>query len=277
MRIIMHSYTFRAYPLEHGIDKAKAYGYEAIELSSEFYDEGDPASVERAVSACESAGLPIVTLDVSLNFVEGPKEAQESIERFTRMLDIAKRRGIPRVNGGLGKLIGPDPGNFSANGSVLMTPGLRQQVVDGMKTIDPLLGDAGVEMTLEMHMNMPHDSAASIMDLLNAAGTRHLSVNHDAGNLRSIDHAEEATACLKAVYSRLTYIHLKNCRRVSNGYSYSVPLAGGDVDFYRYLLKAKELGYAGDVCIEYCGEGDPHPPAREDIRYLRGILDDLGL
>ena len=277
MRVVMHSYTFRNYPLEHAIDKAKAFGYEAIELYVDFFGEDDPALLSSAIDICEDAGLPVATVDASLNFVEGPEAAEKSIGAFAKLVKIAGQRGIPRMNGGLGKLCGSDPGNFSANGSVLMTPGLHQQIVEGMKAADPILESAGVEMTLELHMNMPHDSAASAMSLLEASGTKRISIAHDPGNLYSIGHAENSLACLEAIHPRLTYVHLKNCRKIAGTYSYSVPLPGGDVDYYQYLQRLEQLGYRGDVCIEYCGEGDPHPPAREDLRYLRGILDDLGL
>lgn len=275
MRIVLHTYTFYRYPLEHAVKKGLAYGYEAAELLNDFYEEGTTEAIERAVNVCEKGGLPVAALGGSVNYTGTPDEEKKSLESFQIVMDVAKRHGIPRINGNLGILVGDDRSNYSANGSVLLTDALFERAVEGLKQVDAMLEEADLDFTLEMHMNMAHDTGATAMKLLEQSGAKRVSLNHDAGNLHSIDHAEEAHECLDLIKERMTYVHLKNCRDIKCGYTYSVRLGSGDIDYYRYLMHLKEIGYDGDLCIEYCGEGDPHIPAREDILYLRGVLEDL--
>ncbi len=275
MRIVLHTYTFHRYPLEHAVKKGLAYGYEAAELLDVFYREGTTEAIERAVDICEKGGLPVAALGSCVNFTGTPDEEKKSLESFQIVLDVAKRRGIPRINGNLGHLVGNDRDDYSANGSALLTDALFARAVEGARQVDTILEEADIDFTLEMHMNMAHDAGAVAMRILEQSGAKRISLNHDAGNLYSIDHAEEANECLNLIQKRMTYVHLKNCRNIKCGYSYNVRLGSGDIDYYRYLMRLKEIGYDGDLCIEYCGEGDPHIPAREDILYLRGVLEDL--
>lgn len=275
MRLVMHSYTFREYSFKHAVMKANQYGYEAIEICDDFFTRGDEKSIEALVDVCENEGVPVAAIDAHLNFTQTPELEAEAFNYFQAAVAVAEKRKIPRLNGGLGPLVASDPQSFSENGSILLTDELRTRLIAGMQKADAILERAGVKMTLEMHMNMPHDNAASVLWLLEHSGAKNFSANHDPGNLYAIKHAEEAITCLELVKNRLTYVHLKNCRRTIEGYSYSVPLERGNLDYYRYFLKLKEIGYRGDICIEYCGEGDPHTPAREDALYYRWLVEDL--
>ena len=49
-------------------------------------------------------------------------------------------------------------------------------------------------------------------------------------------------------------------------------LADGHIDTYKWLQKLRDLKYAGPICVEYCGEGDPHTAAKRDLRYLNDCM-----
>jgi sugar phosphate isomerase/epimerase len=88
-------------------------------------------------------------------------------------------------------------------------------------------------------------------------------------------HAEEPIKAIEILGDRLGYLHLKNCRKIADRYDYTWALEEGDIDYFRALSFIYEKGYKGDICIEYCGLGDPTPRARKDIIYLRDILNEL--
>ena len=160
MRLVMHSFTFRGYSLQHALEKSKDYGYEAIELNDAHFRPGDKKAVENAILECEKAGFPVAALDTYIDLTGSAEKEELSYQRFAGFVELAQKYGIPRLNGGLGSLVKSDPNDYSANGSVLLTDEMVARIVAGMKKADSLLAEHSIEMTLEMHMNNPHDSAA---------------------------------------------------------------------------------------------------------------------
>ncbi|MBT7297923.1 MAG: hypothetical protein HN849_00330, partial [Victivallales bacterium] len=55
--------------------------------------------------------------------------------------------------------------------------------------------------------------------------------------------------------------------------NYSVKLADGHIDLYKWMEQLVKLGFEGPVCVEYCGAGDPHVAAEEDRQYMDKILN----
>jgi 3-dehydroshikimate dehydratase len=74
------------------------------------------------------------------------------------------------------------------------------------------------------------------------------------------------------VAGRVGYFHLKNCLIRDGVADFTVDAAAGIVDNYRWLARITELPQVEAVCVEYCGEGDPHPRLTAGRRYLAETL-----
>lgn len=105
-----------------------------------------------------------------------------------------------------------------------------------------------------------------------------MQANIDPGNMRGVPHAEPAVEGIGILGDRIAYVHVKNARRVpflSLGIDYDWRLHEGDLDYYAIVAALVYQGFDGPYTVEWSGNGDPNVPAREDIRYLKGILADV--
>ncbi|MBE3583444.1 MAG: sugar phosphate isomerase/epimerase [Limnochordaceae bacterium] len=277
--IWMHSYTFRGYPWRRAVEKAAEFGYTGLELSTVHLPADNPlAAVPAAVDLARRYGVPVGALSFGAQLAQAdPAARQQSLENAIRFIRTAGQLGIPLVNGGVAGLVGPRWDAYGDNGSRLATDQTYAWVEEGLKALDEAAAEAHVKVTLEIHMNSVHDTAATTLRLIQESGVQHVVANLDAGNMYATPHAEEATAAVALLGKHLGYVHLKNCRRIpgTNTYDYSWTLAEGDLDHYRIFKALAEIGYAGPMTIEYCGAGDPARAAAEDIAYVRKVLADV--
>jgi sugar phosphate isomerase/epimerase len=131
----------------------------------------------------------------------------------------------------------------------------------------------GIRIVVEVHMNTIHDTIASTAKLLDKVGLDNVLANPVPGNMFSTSTAEKSPESLDLLEGRIGYVHLKNCVRHGDVYDYGVHLANGHIDLFRWIDKLYRAGYSGPVCVEYCGDGDPHPAAEADIHYIRHCQD----
>lgn len=278
MRILMHSYTFRAYSLERALRKAKEFGYDGIELSTAHFNF---FALEQEISnlkeLSEKYDCPIITADFPADFLTSEENLQSSIENLRRAIPLFKSLGVELLNGGVGPLAGEDPSDFSRGGSTIANREHYDRAIKGLKQIVPLLEEAGLILTLEIHMNTLHDTANSAKAILEGVGSQLVKANLDPGNMFATPHAENPEVAIDMLGDLVGYVHLKNCRRIGKLYDYTYSLQNGDIDFFKVISYLFQKGYEGDICIEYVGAGDPAPKAREDILYLKSILAEINL
>lgn len=279
MIILMHSYTYRGYPLERALKKAAEFGYDGIELSGVHLPQQDPlGGIPAAVELAVKLGAPVRVLSFGADLVNKDEAArQQSLERAVGFIRMAGKLGIPLVNGGVGNLVGPRWDRWGDNGSRLATDEHYQLIAAGLRVLDQAADEAGVKVALEIHPNSVHDTAASTLRILEETGGRNIVANLDAGNMYGTPHAEEATRAIAMLGKHLGYVHLKNCRRLPGGESadYSYTLELGHLDHFRILDALHRVGYNGLFTIEYCGLGDPSVAAAADIRYVRQLMDEI--
>ena len=122
-------------------------------------------------------------------------------------------------------------------------------------------------------MNTIHDTIAATAHLLDKIGCDNVMANPDPANMFSNSRGERDPEALDALVGRIGYFHFKNCVEFAGKYNYSVRLTDGHIDFSKYIEKLFALGFDGPVCVEYCGAGDPHVAAEQDLRYLRQTIE----
>jgi len=277
MKLCMHSYTFRAYPLERALRKVAQYGWDGLELHLSHFDvarlrEELGAIIEQAARF----GVDISVIDFPGNFIQDDHDAAAaSLEQVKGMIPVVREFGIQIMNGGVGSLVGEDPRNFGANGSALAGEEHYERAAGALRELGKIAEGEGVVITLEIHMNSLHDTAASTLKLLEMVESPAVMANPDPGNMFATPAAEDPAKAIEMLRGRMGLFHVKNCVKVGDVFSYSTLLELGNIDFYKVFEQLKGAEYDGVVSIEYCGEGDPNVAARRDLEYARTILSEL--
>jgi len=275
--LYMHSYTYRGQPLERAARKCREYGYDGLELVTLHYDRNAPATtIPEAARVARAAGSRIAVVDFSASvIVEDQAQRQAAIEHLTQIIRLAGQIGAEGVNGSIGSLVGPDLNNWSENGSRIAVPAHYERATEAYQKLSEVAAEAGVWISFEVHMNTPHDTAASARKLLDLIDRPNVIGNLDPGNMYAVADAEPIAESVEILGPRLGYVHLKNCRALAGGFDYTWPLDFGDIDYFQGLQAVVRSGYSGPYCIEYCGKGDPSIPAQRDAAYFREIMGEL--
>jgi len=274
MQIVMHSYTFRTYPLEYAFKNALRFGWDGIELQPVHFDAGNMATeLPRCIALGRKYGIPIACVDFSGDFLnEDAAVVSEAVARMEGWIHACADNGVFLMNGGVGSLVA-DKDDYGKNGSALATEAHYARAAEALRHVGGVAQERGVRLVLEIHMNAIHDTIASTAKLLDLVGLDNVMANPDPGNMFSTSTAEKDPAALDRLAGRIGYFHFKNCAAHAGGYDYAVRLADGHIDTHKWVQKLVDLGYEGAVCIEYCGAGDPHVAAEQDIAYLRRCFD----
>ena len=275
MQVVMHSYTFRTYGLEEAFRSARRYGWDGIELQPCHFDRAKiETELPAAVALGKSYGVPILCVDSGGDVIgDDAKAVEATVAKIERELEICAANGVRLVNGSVGTLRGSDPA-YGANGSALATDVHYARAAAAYRHLGAVAARLGITIVFEIHMFCIHDTIASTARLLEEIGLDNVRANPDPGNMFSTATAERNPAALERLAGRIGYFHFKNCQALPGGnWNYSVKLADGHIDYYKWVEQLVKLGFAGPVCVEYCGAGDPHVPAEQDRIYMRKLMD----
>lgn len=274
MRIVMHSYTFRGYPLEYAFRNALRFGWDGVELQPCHFDrERLVEELPKAIGLGKRYGIPVACVDFGGDFINADAAVVEaSVAHLERDIRTCADNGVYLMNGAAG-FLGGDPEDYGKNGSALATDAQYERAAEAFRAAGTTAAKLGVRLVFEIHMNTIHDTVASTARLLDLIGLDNIMANPDPGNMFSTSTAEHDPDALEQIQGRIGYFHFKNCYCHGGKYNYSVWLSDGDINLFNYVQKLVNLGYDGPVCIEYCGAGDPHVAAERDIAYLRRCLD----
>ncbi len=275
MQVVMHSYTFRTYGLEEAFRNAKRFGWDGIELQPCHFDRAKIATeLPAAVALGHSYGIPIVCVDSGGDVISDDTKAVEAtVARVEQELAVCAANGVKLVNGSVGTLRGQDPA-YGANGSALATDTHFARAAEAYRHLGAVAAKLGITLVFEIHMFTLHDTIASTARLLDLIGLDNVKANPDPGNMFSTSTAERNPAALEQLAGRIGYFHFKNCQALPGGnWNYSVKLADGHIDYYKWIEQLVKLGFHGPVCVEYCGAGDPHVAAEADRQYMAKLLN----
>ena len=274
MQIIMHSYTFRTYSLEYAFRNALRFGWDGVELQPCHFDrERIATELPKAIALGKRHGVPIRCVDFGGDFInEDPAVVEESVTRLEREIEVCAKNGIALMNGSVGSLRADDP-DYGKSGSALAQATHYERAAEAFRHLGGVAARGGIRLVFEIHMNTVHDTIASTARLLDLIACDNVMANPDPGNMFSTSTAEKDPSSLDMLDGRIGYFHFKNCLKIGGGYDYSVRLADGHIDYHKWVQKLVDLKYDDGVCVEYCGQGDPHVAAEQDIAYLRRCLD----
>ena len=274
MELLLHSYTFRDYTLDDALRAARRLGYTGLELHPVHFNVSYPdEELARCLMHADRRGLDILVVDFKADLIQADDGAAEEAARLLeRTIHVCERLDIRLMNGLTGFLTGPEPTAFSKNGSAIATDDHYNRCAERLRKLAKVAEQAGVTLSLEIHMNTIHDNIASTTRLLDLVQSPALVATPDPGNMFATSTADRPPAALKPLQGRIGLVHLKNCAYRAGEYDYSVALADGHVDTLRHLRELIAMGYTGPFCIEYVGQGDPHVPVRADVEYVKQSL-----
>lgn len=272
-KFVMHSYTFRSYPVEEAFANAERFGWEGIELQPcHFARETIEQDVAYAMELSQKHDIPITCFDFGNDFInEDPKVIEHSVAVMENDIALCARHGIPIMNGGVGVLMQQD-NDWGKNGSALATEQHYERAAEAFRHLGKVAARHNIRIVFEIHMNTIHDTISSMAKLLDLIGLDNVMANPDPGNMFGTSTAEKDASELEKLEGRIGYFHFKNCREHDGKYDYSVKLADGHIDLSKWVAQLVKMGYDEPVCVEYCGAGDPHVAAEKDIQYLRNTF-----
>lgn len=272
MQFVMHSYTFRNYSIEEAFRSARRFGWEGIELQPcHFNRDRIEEELPAAIAMGERYNVPVVCVDFGGDFISDDATVRaKAIADMERDIEVCSRNGVRLMNGCAGVLTCGSE-DWGENGSALATDEHYARAAEAFRHLGILAAEHCMRIVFEIHMNTIHDTIASTARLLDAIALENVMANPDPGNMFATSTAERDPAELDQLAGRIGYFHLKNCTKCCQGYDYSVKLTEGQIDLYAWVAKLADQGYNGRICVEYCGQGDPHAAAQIDAAYVQGM------
>ncbi len=278
MRTVLHSYSFRSYPLDHVLKVARAGSWPAIELSCWHFETGAAThNIREALQAARHSQVPVHCVGYWGDFVTPDETARrQSIDRACRTAEACAEYGVGLMNGS-GCWLVSDPAagpgrDWRGNGSSIAADEHYARGAAAYRELAEYAAGHGVQIAVEVHPNTIHDTVRATARLLDLAGHDNIVVTIDPSNAAALSAEDTDPAITAELAGRIGYFHLKNCVIRDGSAEFEMDASTGVVDNYRWLEWATRSARVPAICVEYCGEGDPHPQLDASRRYLDATL-----
>ncbi len=271
-------YTYRGYPMDYALAKARAFGYHGVELR-DFADidlatlSGVAEALPRAVALAQGQGLAICSVFYSPLPISRQGERAAEEWAFAEVIALVAAHRVPVLHTRLSLLREDGRGEVVAAGA---READYAAVRETLARVVPLAEKQGVCIAIETHMGTIHDTAASQLRIVAECGSSAFTASLDPANMLIAHRDEPLVETIAAFGLRIGYVHLKNLKLYPWGYDWNLPLRWGDINYARVLQALQEAGYRGPLAVEYCGTGDPDVFAADDARYLRELVARVG-
>ena len=271
-------YTYRGYPMAYALERAAAYGYGAVEVRN-WSDidlstpSGVAAALDRALPLAAERGLRVHSIFGVPVPAGRAGEDETGRQAFAGTLEALGSRGVPVCHTWL--RVRRDDGREVVSAAAREED--YRRAAEALAWAAPLAERAGVRIALESHMGTIHDTAASLLRVVQSVDSPAVVASPDPANMLITHRQEDLPAAIRALGPRIGYVHLKNLKLTPTGYDWNLPLRWGDINYHRVLSALRDTGYHGPLAVEYCGTGDPDVFAADDACYLRELAERIGL
>lgn len=208
-------------------------------------------------------------------------EREREVEGYIAFLRrVVDRFGVRYCNTFTGNVLDPEYPymEFDRHGSKRATDEQWEAAVSGFQAIGDVADELGLELGFETHNVYIHDLPGPAAELVNRIGRKRVGINLDYQNILIHPDAPGLEETLSLLHGKVRILHLKNCHLVADRrYRHWIParLGEGCINTRQILQWAFEWGFEGPVVIEAPWEGDREWFAREDLRYVRSVLEDI--
>jgi len=281
--IIMHvNYCEQGQSLEDICLKAVAWGYDGVEFRRKRFDveEGVEEYLDGLAAGVEKSGLKMVLFGAPGIDLMQPEKAkrEEEVETLKRFFRLASERFTLSVcNTMSGTLIDPNVPyrDYSKHGSAIAREEHWRYAADGFRELGDLAAELGFKFAFEVHMGYLHDLPASARKLIDAIGRPSVGANLDFGNVVYFPSHPTLAESVELLADKLYYVHWKNSVPTEE-WRIAAALSDGEINHREYLKLLIQHGYAGPLCVEAPRPGDREWYARQDIAYVKALLEECG-
>ena len=247
----MVSVTFRKLPPERIIALTVESGLKSIEWGGDVHvPPGDLARAGQIRALCRQVGLIISAYGSYYRVGLSEKNGAS----FSSVLKTAEELGTDTIRVWAGNL-----------GSADAPPGFRQSVINDLKRICDLAGQAGLTISLEFHGGTLTDTAESTAALIADTATPNLTTYWQPSNGMPTD---ECLAGLRIVLPHLQNMHIFHWWPDDK---HRLALSDGVDRWRQYLKLAAESGRTRYVSLEFV-RGDDLQQFHEDAKTLHLLL-----
>jgi L-ribulose-5-phosphate 3-epimerase len=202
------------------------------------------------------------------NFTEGPstiglipRETRPArVARLKEGIEFCRSAGIPAVHAHFG-FIPEDPKDV-----------LYIEFIEVMKSV----GDFALKNGIEIYFETGQETPVTLLRAITDIGTGNLFVNYDTANLVMYGKANPLDG-LKVIGKYVKALHAKDGLYPVNPdeLGREVPIPTGEVRFPEILKYLKNLGFRGNVTIEYELGGENNEYILKTKKYLENIISSL--
>ena len=249
-------------------------GVAGVEMTHDYWKDCSPEYVKKLAA---DASLPIMSY---MFFVD---MALPSISERRKAIDHA--RSLIDRTAALGASIAMIFPGESKDG--IPSEQIRKWAISGLRACAEHAHSMGVTLTIENIDYAPcrplHGTAAQCRSICEAVDHTSFRLIYDA--CASLFLHENPIDVLKTMAPYMVHVHLKNSRLVQDNekvdrYRDSIKgrrftgtvLDGGAIEIPVVLKELNELGYKGNLLVEYQGQNDPRPALKYSLEYLRRQL-----
>lgn len=284
--LIMHvNYCEQGQTLAEMCQKAVQWGFDGIEFRRKRtgVEETVEGYLDELAAAVEKSGLQYVMFGgpgpnlMASDAAVREAELKAAIEFYQ---EAAKRFKLTVCNAMAGSLRNPDRtvpySDYDRHGSFAATDEHWEWGTAGFKHLGEVAQALGFQLAFETHMVYLHDTPLAAKKLVDLIDSPAVGVNLDYGNAVYFKGMSSLKETIAAMGDRLYYVHLKNSVALGDGKRLATGLGDGDINHREYLRLLKASGYSGPICIEAPRAGDREWYAKQDLAYIKSVLDDLG-
>ncbi len=284
--IILHvNYVEQGQTVPEMCVKAVEWGYDGIEFRRKRskVDETPEQYLNSIAEAVQKTGLKYVLFggpgaDLMLSDDKvREKEIEECITFFKMASERFKLTVCNTMSGSLSTKAEPSY-KYDKQGSAIATPDQWEWAAEGFKTLGDLASELGFRFVFETHMRYIHDLPESAKKLVDMIDKESVGINLDYGNIIGFSKVPSLSETIDICGNKLYYVHLKNAFQIQKAvYNKSIACGLGDgiINNREFLTILKKNGYEGPLCLEAPRQGDRELFAKEDIAYIRTLLEEL--
>lgn len=247
-RVSASTFLYRERDVEEAFVDIAAAGFEKVDLlgaEPHFSLDGEKWNPRRARSHALDHGLKIANLATYVGGEFGSddeKVQQQELEKVRRAIDIAVAVGARSIRVFRGPKEYDDPSYIPR-----MAPWFRQAAEYAAEKL--------IYMGVENHGGGISGSAEACLELCREVGSPHFGILYDPCNL--LRAGADYKQALETLREHIVHVHLKD--GTSDPDSQKTTMLGeGEIDVYGLFRRLDEIGYGGDIAVEY--EVETVPP-----------------
>jgi sugar phosphate isomerase/epimerase len=208
------------------------------------------------------------------------KEREEELNELIKFYELASQRfDLSLCNTFVGPIMNSAKdvpyAEYTKHGSYIAMEDHWKWAINSFREIGYLTQKLNFNISFETHMNYLNDTIDATLRLVKEIGCPNIGINLDYGNIIQYENPPSLEESIEKTSDSLFYVHLKNSIGVGKQDRIHVGLGDGDINNRQLLKMLKEKDYKGPLCIENPRVGDREWFARNDIKYLKTLIEEV--